>query len=451
MRNMALARWLLALSVAGLGYLFVAGAACAAVERVVSPGGIEAWLIEDHTNPLISLAIGFRGGSALDPVGKEGMAFLASGLMNEGAGDLDSTAFQAKLADLAIDFSFDADADSVVGRLRMLTAHRDEAFDLLHVALTRPRVDAEPLLRVRNQVLSIIASEASSPDDVAGKAWFRMMLADHPYARPAKGTAKSLAAITATDLRKFAAHEFTRDRILIGVVGDISPADLARLLDRTFGDLPAHGASSALSEAPPPGPGGIAVMGRNLDQSVVLFGEAGIKRSDPDFYAAALLDDIIGGGDFSSRLTRDLRIKRGLVYTIATDLLTLDHVGLLSGSFATKNASAGEAIELTRAEWKRMGEAGPTEAELADAKTHLIGSYPLRFDSTLQAADVLLGIQLAGLAIDYVDKRAGYFQAVSLADARRVARRLYHAEDLRFLVLGRPVAVTGTLPVPPAP
>ena len=423
----------------------------AAVERVVSPGGIEAWLIEDHTNPLISLAIGFRGGSALDPAGKEGMAFLASGLMDEGAGDLDSTAFQAKLADLAIDFCFDADADSVVGRLRMLTAHRDEAFDLLHLALTRPRVDAEPLLRVRNQVLSIIASEASSPDDVAGKAWFRMMLADHPYARPAKGTAKSLAAITATDLRKFAAHEFTRDRILIGVVGDISPADLARLLDRTFGDLPAHGASSALSEAPPPGPGGIAVMGRDLDQSVVLFGEAGIKRSDPDFYAAALLDDIIGGGDFSSRLTRNLRIKRGLVYSIATDLLTLDHVGLLSGSFGTKNASAGEAIVLTRAEWKRMGEAGPTETELADAKTHLIGSYPLRFDSTLQAADVLLGIQLAGLAIDYVDKRAGYFQAVSLADARRVARRLYHAEDLRFLVLGRPVAVTGTLPVPPAP
>jgi len=192
-------------------------------------------------------------------------------------------------------------------------------------------------------------------------------------------------------------------------------------------------------------------MGRNLDQSVVLFGEAGIKRSDPDFYAAALLDDIIGGGDFSSRLTRDLRIKRGLVYGIETGLVTLDHAALLSGSFATKNASAREAIELTRAEWKRMGEAGPSAAELADAKTHLIGSYPLRFDSTQKAANVLLGIQLAGLAIDYVDKRAGYLQAVSLADAKRVARRLYHADDLRFLVLGRPVAVTGTLPVPPAP
>lgn len=451
MRQQHLARWLLAACLAGLGFLLAGGVASAAVERVVSPGGIEAWLIEDHTNPLISLAIGFRGGSAQDPVGKEGMAFLAAGLLDEGAGGLDSATFQTKLSDLAIDFNFDADADSIIGSVRMLTAHRDEAFELLHLALTKPRIDAEPLMRVRNQVLSIIASEASSPDEVAGKAWFRMMLADHPYGRPAKGTAKSLAAITGTDLRKFAARQFTRERMLIAVVGDIGPADLARLLDRSFGDLPAHGASPALSEAPPPGPGGIAVMGRDLDQSVVLFGEAGIKRSDPDFYAAALLDDIVGGGDFSSRLTRDLRIKRGLVYGIETGLVTLDHAALLSGSFSTKNASAREAIELTRAEWKRMGEAGPSESELADAKAHLIGSYPLRFDSTQKAANVLLGIQLAGLPIDYVDKRAGYIQAVSLADAKRVARRLYHADDLRFLVLGRPVAVAGTLPVPPAP
>ena len=442
-------RVLAAVALTGLGWLLSGTNAFAAVERVVSPGGIEAWLIEDHTNPLISLAVGFRGGSALDPAGKEGMAYLISGLLDEGAGDLDSDAFQAKLAELGIDFSFDSNSDSIVGQVRTLTAHRDEAFSLLHLALTRPRIDAAPLARIRGQVLSIIASEAGDPDSVAGQTWFRMMFPGHPYARPEKGTAKSLNAITGTDLRKFVQRRFGRDQMRIAVVGDITAADLARLLDQSFGDLPAKAASPDVSEAPPPGPGGIAVMGRDLDQSIVVFGEAGIKRSDPDFYAAALLDDTLGGGDFSSRLTRELRIKRGFVYSISTDLITLDHAGLLSGSFSTKNASAAEAIKLTREQWQQMGDSGPTASELADAKTHLIGAYPLRFDSTQNAAYTLLGIQLAGLPLDYVDRRAGYLQAVSLADAKRVAHRLYHAEDLRFLVLGKPTGVTGTLPLPP--
>jgi zinc protease len=428
----------------------LAGSASAAVEKVVSPGGIEAWLIEDHTNPLISVAVGFHGGSALDPAGKEGLAYLESGLLDEGAGDLDSAAFQARLADLAIDFNFEATDDDFTGGIRTLTVRRDEAFSLLHLALTKPRIDAEPLTRVRNQVLSIIASQASDPDHVAGQAWLRLMLDGHPYGRPNKGTAASLKAITAEDLRAFASQRFGRDQLRIAVVGDITPADLAPLLDKTFGDLPGKAASVDVPEAPAPGPGGIAVMERDLDQSVVLFGEAGIKRDDPDFYAAALIDDIMGGGNFSSRLQRSLREKRGLVYSIDTGLVTLDHLGLLSGSFATKNASAMEAINLAREEWRKMGESGPTAGELADAKTHLIGEYPLRFDSTQKAADALLNIQLAGLAIDYVDKRASYFDRVTLEDARRVARRLYHADALRFFVLGHPAGVASTLPVPAA-
>ncbi len=424
-------------------------APAAAMERVISPGGIEAWLIEDHSNPLISLAIGFHGGSALDPVGKEGLAYLASGLLDEGAGNLDSAAFQAKLADLAIDFNFEADDDSFVGRMRTLTGHRDEAFDLLHLALTRPRIDAAPLDRVRNQVLSIIAAEAGDPGSIAGQAWLRLMLDGHPYSRPLKGDAKTLAAITARDLREFAAKRFGRDQMRIAVVGDISAAELGLLLDRSFRDLPAKAASIALPEVGPPAKGGIAVIARDLDQSIVLFGHAGIKRDDPDFYAAALLDDIEGGGNFASRLQRSLREKRGLVYSIDTGLVMLDHAALLSGRFGTKNASVAQAIQLVRADWQRMRDAGPTASELADAKTHLIGEYPLRFDSTRKAADSLLGIELAGLPMDYVDKRAGHFDAVTLADAKRVAKRLYDAQALRFLVLGRPAGVAGDLVSPP--
>ena len=438
-----------AIAIAFLACLAVTRPAAAAVEHVVSAGGIEAWLIEDHSNPLISLAIGFHGGSALDPADKQGLAHLASGLLDEGAGDLDSKTFQAKLADLAIDLGFDADDDSFVGRLRTLTVHRDEAFGLLHLALTKPRFDAEPLNRVRNQVLSSIAADASDPGSIASQAWFRLMLDGHPDARPNKGNAKTLGAITAEDLRHFAAARFGRDQMRISVVGDITAAQLGPLLDRSFADLPAKAASTALAEAPAPGPGGIAVIDRDLGQSIVLFGHAGIKRADPDFYAAALLDDIMGGGNFASRLQRSLREKRGLVYSIDTGLITLDHAALVSGSFGTKNASVAQAIELTRGEWQRMEEGGPTATELADAKTHLIGEFPLRFDSTRKAADSLLGIQLAGLPIDYVDKRAEYFNKVTLADAKRVAGRLYHSAALRFLVLGRPTGVTSDLVLAP--
>jgi zinc protease len=441
-------RWLPRFALAGFAWLGVIGAAHADVERVVSPKGIEAWLIEDHSNPLISVAIGFQGGAALDPAGKEGLSYLASGLMDEGAGDLDSAAFQKKLADLAIDFGFHADQDSIVGHLRTLTSHRDEAFALLHLALTRPRFDAAPLARVRSQVLSIIAEQAGNPESIADRGWWRLMIDGHPYARPIKGRSESLTAITPSDLHRFTAARFGRDRMRIAVVGDIGPKELSILLDRSFAELPAKAAPIDIPEAKPATPGGIAVVERDLDQSVVLFGAPGLKRNDPDFYAAALLDDILGGGNFTSRLQRELREKRGLVYSIDTGLVALDRAGLVSGSLGTKNASVGQAIELVRTAWQKMHDDGPSAAELADAKTHLIGRYALHFVSSMEAAGSLLGIALDGLPIDYMQSRIRHFNAVTPEDARRVARRLYDPSELRFFVLGRPTKLKATLPAP---
>jgi zinc protease len=442
--------WLACLALAGFAWVGLAGVAAAAagVERVVSPGGIEAWLIEDHSNPLIAVALGFHGGAALDPPGQEGLSYLAAGLMDEGAGDLDSAAFQQRLADRAIEFGFSASQDSIIGRVRLLTADRDEAFALLSEALTRPRFDAAPIARVRSQMLSIIAQRAGDPDSIADRAWSHLLLERHPYARSLLGNAQSLEAITGTDLQAFAAARFGRDQMRIAVVGDIDGATLSGLLDRSFAGLPAHAGPVALPEASPPRQGGVAVLERDLEQSVVVFGETGLKRRDPDYYAAALLDDIMGGGNFASRLQRSLREQRGLVYSIDTGLYTLDHAGLLSGSLGTKSATVGQAIDLVRAEWQRMRDDGPTAAELADAKTHLIGAYPLRFVDSLGSAESLLAIQLDGLPIDYIKGRKQDYGAVTLADARRVARRLYDPAALRFFVLGKPAGLAPTLKAP---
>jgi zinc protease len=411
------------------------------VQRVVSPGGIEAWLVEDHSNPIISIDIAFSGGAAVDPAGKEGLAHMVSGLLDEGAGDLDSQAFQRRLADLSIRLSFDAGLDTFQGTVRTLGENRDTAFDLLHRALTAPRFDEEPVGRIRSQIRVQLERESESPNMIARRALRQAMFPNHPYARPVHGTLESLPAITVGDLRRFVADRLARDVLKIAVVGDITAEELAIRLDATFLALPEHAAAFEVADVVPRTEGEVVVIERDLPQSVVAFGHAGIKRDDPDFYAAYVVNRILGGGSFNSRLFEEVREKRGLAYSVYSYLHPLNHAGLMMGGVATQNARAQESLEVIRLEWARMSESGPTPEELEDAKTYLTGSYPLRFSSTGRIAGMLLGIQLDDLGIDYVNERNGLIDAVTLEDAKRVAAGLLRAEDLMFVVVGKPDGV----------
>jgi zinc protease len=414
------------------------------IERVVSPGGIEAWLVEDPTAPLISMAFAFHGGAALDPVGKEGLAEMTSGLLDEGAGDLDSEAFQRRIADLALDFGFDAGLDSFGGSLRTLTENREAAFDLVGAALTVPRFDTAAVERIRGQILAGLARRANDPDDIADRVWWRTAFPDHPYGRSSSGTVDSVRAITIADLEAFVADRLARDNLVIGVVGDIDAATLAPLLDRAFGKLPATSAPWALAEVRPAAPGAVVVVEKNMPQSVMLFGENGIKRHDPDFYAAYVMNYILGGGGFASRLTNEVREKRGLAYSVGTYLSTLDHAAVIQGQVGTQNARVAESLDIIREEWRRMRDEGPTQQELDDAKTYLVGSYPLRMTSTGSLARVLTAIQMEGFPIDYMTNRNSYVEAVTLDDVRRVAKRLLDPAALMVVVVGQPEGITPT-------
>jgi len=419
------------------------------VQRVVSPGGIEAWLVEDHQNPIISLEIAFRGGGALDAPGKEGTAYLLSGLLDEGAGELDSQAFQARLQNLSIRLSFDAGIDNFDGSLQTLTENRDTAFDLLRLALTEPRFDAEPVERIRGQILAQLKRESEDPDTIAGRTMRRLFFADHPYGRPVHGTPESLAAVTAEDLRDFVAGRFARDNMVIGVVGDITSEELAGLLDSTFGGLPEKAAPVAVPEIVADGTGGVVVIEKNVPQSVVSIGQPGIKRDDPDFYTAFVVNYVLGGGGFSSRLYDEVREKRGLAYSVYSYLSPLDRSALVIAGVATANARVAESLAVIREEWARMAAEGPTAEELEDAKTFLTGSYPLRQSSSGRIAGMLVGIQLDELGIDYINKRNGLIEAVTLEDARRVAAELYRPEALTVVVVGRPEGIEPTRQAPP--
>ena len=418
------------------------------VQRVVSPGGIEALLVEDHTNPIIAVEIAFRGGAALDPVGKEGLAHLVSGLLDEGAGEFDSTAFQARLADLSIRLSFDSGLDSFTGSLRTLTENRDEAFRLLKLALTQPRFDPEPVERIRGQIQAYLQRRTEDPSTIAGRALRQLFFADHAYGREPEGTAQSIAAITAEDLKGFVSDRLGRDVLYVSAVGDITAAELSALLDATFEALPAMARDDRVAEATPRSKGDLVVIEKGVPQSVVTFGHAGLKRDDPDFYIAYVVNYILGGGSFSSRLYEEVREKRGLAYSVYSYLSPYDHAALVVGGVGTANARVAQSLDLVRQEWARMASEGPTAEELDKAKTFLTGSFPLRLSSSGAVANMLLGIQMENLGTDYLDKRNSYIEAVTLEDARRVARRLLDAQALTVVVVGQPEGLAPTREAP---
>ncbi len=419
------------------------------IERVVSPAGVEAWLVREPTIPVISVDFAFRGGSALDPAGKEGLAGMVSALLDEGAGPLDSQAFQRRLSDLAISLRFQAGRDTFGGTLRTLSENREAAFELLKLALTEPRFDGEPVERIRSQLLAGLARSAEDPNDIAGRTWSAALFPDHPYGRPASGTKESIKAIPREDLTAFVTARLARDNLLIGVAGDITAEALAPLLDRTFGGLPAESVPDTVPETRPKAGGGLIVVEQDIPQSVVVFGHGGVKRDDPDYYAAYAMNYIFGGGGFVSRLNQEVRGKRGLAYSVYTYLQPLEHTGLIVGGVATENARLAESLEIIRAEWRRLREGGVTDEELANAKRYLTGSFPLRLDNTRKLAGVLVAVQVARLGIDYLDKRNSLIEAVTADDIRRVAKRLIHPDALTFVVVGQPEGVAATREAPP--
>ncbi|WP_436398501.1 M16 family metallopeptidase [Roseobacter sp. S98] len=418
-------------------------AAAVDIKEVKSPGGLTAWLVEDHSIPFAALEIRFRGGASLDAPGKRGAIALMSYLLDEGAGDLDARAFARASESLASSFGFDISDDELSVSARFLTENREASLELLRSALLEPRFDADAIERVRAQVLSGIRSDAKDPNAIAGRTMDGIIWGDHPYATALEGTEESVAALTREDL--VVAHRaiFARDRIYIGAVGDITEEELSSLMDALLGDLPEAGAPM-----PPRAeidiPGGTTVVPFETPQSVAIFGQAGIKQDDPDYFTAAVLNRILGGGSFESRLMNEVREKRGLTYGVYSYLAPKDLGEVYMGSVSSANDRIAEAIGVIRSEWQRAADEGVTPEELANAKTYMTGAYPLRFDGNARIARIIVGMQMLGLPIDYIATRNDKVEAVTLEDVRRVAAKLLDPEGLHFVVVGQPEGVETT-------
>lgn len=407
------------------------------IEVVKSPGGIEAWLVEDHSVPLMALRFVFEGGQSQDPLGKEGVSNFLAAMMDEGAGDLSAQAFQERAENLAFRMSYEDTKDSFYGNFETLSINRGPSIAMLKLALTSPRFDVDAIDRIRAQLLASLAFAARDPDKVAGNAWYAAAFKNHPYGRPANGTPETIGAVSRDDLEAYRRRVFAKNTLKIVAVGDIDAATLGPLLDEVFGGL-SEQADLLPVAVTQPTTGGIEMhVDMNVPQSVAVFGMGAMARKDPDFMAAFVVNQILGGGGFASRLMEEVREKRGLAYSVYSYVQPFRHASIFAGGVATKTEAMGQSLDVIRKELERMATEGPTPEELENAKNYLTGSYALRFDSNTKIASQLLGLLQEDLGIDYIDKRNALIEAVTLDDVRRVARRLLTTRDLIVTVVGK--------------
>ena len=421
--------------------------AAAKIQHLVSPGGIEAWFVQDATVPLVAMEFAMGGGAAQDPAGKAGVGNMVADLIDEGSGELDSRAFHEHLDRRAIELGFSVTRDYFRGSLRMLKDDKDEAFDLLRTSLTSPHFDSADVERIRTQLISGLKRETSNPGSLATLKFLEIAYGDHPYGRPSGGTLESVPGITIADMRDYVGRVLTREHLKIAVVGDIDAASLGSLLDRTFGGLPAKSRLTPVPDIAASKPPQREFIALDVPQTVVAFGGPGIKRSEPDFMAGFVVNHILGGGS-ASRLYREVREKRGLAYSISDSLAWMDHSALFVGSTGTRADRTGETVEAITREIRRMAENGPTEQELDEAKSYLKGSRMLSLDTSSKLASALLQYQLDRLSIDYLERRNAVVDAVTIDDARKAARKLW-GDGLLTVIVGRapqaavqPVAAT---------
>ena len=415
------------------------------IQEVTSPGGITAWLVEEPSIPFVALEIRFRGGASLDAPGKRGAINLMTGLLEEGAGEMDARAFSRATEALATNLSFDVSDDALSVSARFLTENLAPSIDLLRAALQEPRFDEDAIERVRGQVISNIQSNQKDPNKIAQQTFDRIAFGDHPYGSSLNGTLESVAGLTRDDL--LAAHRavLARDRIIVGAVGDITPEELGQMLDKLLGGLPAEGAPMP-PRAEVDIPSGTTVVDFATPQSVALFGQPGLAQDDPDWFTATVLNHVLGGGGFESRLMTEVREKRGLTYGVYSYLAPRDLAETYLGSVSSSNDRIAEAIEVIRAEWAKAAAEGITQEELDAAKTYITGAYPLRFDGNSPIANILVGMQMLGLPTDYIATRNDKVEAVTLDDVKRVAAELLDPENLHFVVVGQPEGLEASTP-----
>jgi len=411
----------------------------AATVEVVSSSGFRVWLVEDHRSPVLTLGFRFAGGSAEDPIGKDGLAQTTAEMFFQGGGDLGADDYLQHWSEIGTEINIEARMESIRGSVRVLTPDRDKAMELLALAIHAPRFDEGSLKQIREQIRAEIDRDATDPESRAYRAYDQLAYAGHPRARPVVGTRSGIAAIQAADIVQYRRHVMVRDRLSLAAVGDITPAELAGLVDRVFAALPAHGQTAS-----PIDPASTSAKRSDLmlasNQAEVVFGLALPGLSERERLAAELINYTLGGSAFTSRLYHEVREKRGLAYSIGTSLDSYSFMAELSGSFDAAPATVEEAIGLVRQEFAALATRPPTDAEIDEAKAALAGQYLRGLIRQADMANELTLRMSQGQRPDVIETYAGRLAELSAAEVRELAKRIPWLDRLVVVTVGAPAS-----------
>lgn len=425
--------------------LLAAPAHALEVKEVKSKGGVIAWLIEDSSTPALTLNVLVRhAGSAYDPAGKEGRAALAVALLTEGAGERDAQAFHETLDFNAIRLGTGVSSDDLSISLTTLSEHSDTAFSLLHDMLAAPRFEAKDVKRIKAEQQASIRQSEGDANYQAGLGFNAALFPGHPYGKPGDGTFESVGALEQADIRDYAVMHLKRGGMILSVSGDITPEHLRELLETYVDTMPEGTAAASLPDVTP-------IWGERHDkamevpQTVVYFALPGVKRQDPDYYAAYIINYLLGGNGMSSKLGQEIREKRGLAYYANSNLVNYDKAALLMGSFATRSDQVELAITTLKNVIETVGKEGFTRQEFEEGVSYLTGSFPAKLTSNRGVVAYLESMQRHDLGRNYLDKRNSYLEAVTYEQVNELTKKLFKSENLQIMAVGKPAETAKNL------
>jgi zinc protease len=412
------------------------------VQEFKTPAGLKGWLVSTPDIPVLTVQLTFlNAGDKNNPKGMAGLSDFISAMMDEGAGAYDAQAFKQLLLEKNIQFRASSSSDHFSIQLRCTKDNIADLFDIMKLILFQLRFDKAAMDRIKQQMQTSLQQSLHAESTVVMDAFRQQAFPNHPYGTGTQTHLDDMPAITKEAMEQYIKDWFTQENLQITVAGAIDESQLSKHLDDILGKLPTTGHKNTVGHKDLITPGDVKVVDMDIPQSVIVFYQPGIARSDPDFYATYILCKILGDGGFKSRLWDEVREKRGLAYYIDADLKWSPHANYLVGSTGSANASVKEVIDLIRQEWEKILEKGVTQEELDFVKERMIGSYPLGFTSTKQIAGVLNQYQQDGLAPDFIAQRNNYIKKIALDDVNRVAKKLIQPKNLSFIVVGKPEGI----------
>jgi zinc protease len=406
------------------------------IQRTKLNNGAVLLVSAQHQLPMVSLAIAFDAGSRRDPAGKEGLAELTAASLEQGTKQLSAADFNQKVDFMGSSIGVGADRDYVYASMTSLKKYEGETLHLLAQSLENAGLRDSDIVRKRGDQVAAIQASEEEPGYTAMVAFARQLFGNGPYGHPTEGFAGTVAKLTPEDVRNFYHHYYRTGGAVIAVAGDVDRNTIKSMIEAELSGLAGTVPEQSVPAAPSIAPGIHAdLINRNVTQANLILGSGGIARSNPDYYKIQVMNYILGGGGFSSRLMKVVRSKAGLAYSIDSSF----SAGKFPGGFAvvlqTKNQSAQEALRLIVAQLREIQNQPVSDGELASAKKYMIGSFPLRLDRQSQIVSFMLQIELYGLGLDYAERYPKLIGDVTALEVQQTAQKYLHPDALELVAV----------------